>query len=477
MNKAGIAAVALVTLAVAGTAGAWYTGTQLEGVLQKNIEQTNQQLSTQYPGSDLALEMVQFDQGIFSSKARYRMVFKEASAAGNDAIDVFVADEIQHGPVPLSRLVRFKWLPVMAVSNAQLESNEWLEWLFVASAGKPPLMVDSTIGYGKAVHGTVEVAPLTWSKEDRISASFSGFSGGYETDTAGDLIIMDGRVDSVEVNITSPEFGGAVHLVGWDMNVNRKRDESGLYLGTSRGEVDQFSLTTAGMPALVMNDVVQSDLVSLDGDGINMALKYRIGSVNYGADKLGSLDLGLTLSRINPEALVELGRLYNGLLFSLGDGAPEQTQLDQFEALFRQLLEDHPRVSLDNFVLKTASGESRLNMGVDLGLSAESTKALSETEPEDVIQTLDAKLVLSKLMIKDVMRYRALFDPTVDQSTVEQEAAMVAEMAGAMAEMFQLGQVEGDNIVSQLSYANGAITFNGQAMELEELMGLVAGMQ
>ena len=54
---------------------------------------------------------------------------------------------------------------------------------------------------------------------------------------------------------------------------------------------------------------------------------------------------------------------------------------------------------------------------------------------------------------------------------------MAAEMAGAMAEMFQLGRVEGDNIISQLSYANGAVTFNGQAMELAELMGLMAGMQ
>ena len=211
-------------------------------------------------------------------------------------------------------------------------------------------------------------------------------------------------MDGVEVNVITAQVACTLNLGVWDMQVNRKRDEAGLYLGTSRGEVDQFSLTSAGTPALVMNDVVQSDLVSLEDNGVNVALKYRIGAINYGADRLGSMDLGLTLSRINPQAIVELGRLYNGLIFSLDEGKPQQAQLDQFEALFKQLLDDHPRISLDNFVLKTANGESRLNLGVDLGLSAESTKALSEAKPEDVIQALDARLVLSKPMIRDVVR-------------------------------------------------------------------------
>ena len=39
MTKAGIAATALVVVAAAGIAGAWYTGTRLEGVLLDSIEQ------------------------------------------------------------------------------------------------------------------------------------------------------------------------------------------------------------------------------------------------------------------------------------------------------------------------------------------------------------------------------------------------------------------------------------------------------
>lgn len=54
MTKAGIAATALVVVAAAGIAGAWYTGTRLEGVLLDSIEQANQRMQSQFPNTDLA---------------------------------------------------------------------------------------------------------------------------------------------------------------------------------------------------------------------------------------------------------------------------------------------------------------------------------------------------------------------------------------------------------------------------------------
>lgn len=471
MKRAGIAAGVLVTLAAAGSAGAWYTGTQLEGVLQTNIERGNQQLGEQFPDSDLALEMVAFERGIFTSKARYRVVLKESSATDGGR-DLFITDHIEHGPVPLSRLASFRWLPVMAVSHAQLEPNEWLSGLFTASAGRPPVTLDSSIGYGNGIRGELEVAPLKWSAEQGQSAAFSGLSVIYETDTAGSAIKLNGRVDSVELKAPPGVYGFTVNMVGWDVNLNRTRDVSGLYLGSSRGEVDQFSVEVAGMPPLVLNEVAQSDLVTLNGDGASLGLNYRIGSVNYGADRLGSMDLGLTLSRVDPQAVLELVGLSNSLM--LGDASDVST--GQFETVIDQLLEGHPRVSLDNFSIRTANGESRLTLGMDLERPA-SMDAAPEVLLPELVSALDAKLVLSKPMLVDMVRHRALFDPTADKAVVEQEASMVAEMAGAMAEMLQLGRVEGDNIVSQLSYANGAITFNGQAVALEELMGLLAGVQ
>lgn len=475
MNKAGIAVSTLVTLAVAGTAGAWYTGTQLEGVLQTSIERGNQQLRAQFPDTAVALELAGFERGFFSSQARYRVVL-QAAEDDNVGVDLFVTDRIEHGPLPLSRLASFQWFPVMAVSHAQLEPSEQLAGLFAASAGRPPVSVLSNIGYGNSVYGELEVAPLSWTSERGSSVSFSGLAAVYETDTAGDAVKLNGRVDSMELKGRPGLPDSGVSLVGWDMSVDRQRDASGIYLGSSRGELDQFVLAVNGMSPLILTEVLQSDLVTLDTDGANMAMNYRIGAVNYGADKLGSMELGLTASRLDPQAIQKLTGLYGNVMFS--DIASLDGQLDtlaaQLQEAAEQLLDGHPRLSLDNLAIKTANGESRLSLGVDLERPASLELATEKLIPQ-LIRHLDAKLVLSKPMLKDVVRYKALFDPSLDRQAVEQEAAMAVEMAGAMAEMLQLGRVDGDNIISQLSYDNGAVLFNGQAMELEELMGVLGG--
>lgn len=476
MKKAGIAVIALVTLAVAGTAGAWYTGTQLEGVLQANIERGNQQLSSQFPNTDVALELAGFERGFFSSQARYRVVLQAADGDNAD-VDLFVTDHIEHGPLPLSRLVSFKWLPVMAVSHAQLEPNESLAGLFNASAGRPPLTMHSSIGYGKGVHGEVVVAPLNWNSEGGSNVIFSGLSAVYETDTAGDALKLKGRVDSLELTGHRGSPGSSVSLVGWDVSVDRWRDASGIYLGSSRGELDQFVLAVNGMSPLVLSEAVQSDLITLKADGAHMEMNYRIGSVSYGADKLGSMDLGLTLSRLDPQAVRTLTEISSQLMFSDDAGLDGQldTIVEQLQGVAEQLLDGQPRLSLDNLAIKTVNGESRLSLGVDLERPA-SLELATEELMSQLIRNLNAELVLSKPMLKDMVRYKALFDPSLDREAVEQEAAMAAEMAGAMAEMLQLGRVDGDNIISQLSYDNGAVRFNGQAMELEELKGLLGGV-
>lgn len=468
MKKAGIAITALVVVAAAGIAGAWYTGTQLEGVLQQNLEQANQQLRTQFPNTDLALELAGFEQGLFSSQARYRLVL-QAAEGGDSGFELFVNDLIEHGPLPLSRLTSFKWLPVMAVSHAQLEQSEALSGLFAASAGRPPVMLTSSVGYGKGIRGELQIPPLNWQNDD-ISSHFAGLSALYKTDTAGNAIKLNGRVDSVEL-----QGRASVSLVGMDFSLDRQRDASGLYVGSGRMELDQLAAVIDDQPALILSEMVQSDVTRLNADGANVELTYRIGSVNYGSNRLGSMDMSWTLSRFDPQAMMELAGIYNSALLGAADEDP-QAVIDQAQVALEQLLDGQPRVSLDNLSIKTANGESRFSLGLDLDrpLSLELPPAMLVPQ---LIGKLEAKLVLSKPMLMDMLRHRALFQPNADMAAVEREAAMMAEMIGGMAEVLQLGRVEGDNILSQLTYAGGDVQLNGQSIELEELVGLLAGMQ
>src|SRR5690606_12491882 len=162
MNRAGIAATTLVVLAVAGSAGAWFTGTRMEAVIQDNIVRANQELKNQLPDTDLALDLVSFQRGVFSSDARYRLVLV-GEDADETGLELFINDHIEHGPWPLSRLTALKLLPVMATSHAQLEPSEQLAGLFAASAGRSPLTVTSSIGYANGLDCELQLAPMSWS--------------------------------------------------------------------------------------------------------------------------------------------------------------------------------------------------------------------------------------------------------------------------------------------------------------------------
>ncbi|SDS82014.1 Uncharacterized conserved protein YdgA, DUF945 family [Halopseudomonas litoralis] len=469
MNKTGIAAVTLGILAVAGTGGGWYTGSQLESVLQDSIRKGNEQLAAQFPNTDVALELVAFERGILSSTARYRLIMQAASG-DEPALDLFIGDRIEHGPIPVSRLLSLQWMPVMATSHAVLEPSETMSELFVASAGQSPLTITSNIGYGNGITGDLHVVPMTLS-ESGSHMTFSGLDADFETDTTGSKVVLSGRFDSLQIDGED----ASVSLVGGGFQLDRQRDDSfGLYLGDGHLTLDSLAVEVADKPALVLRDIVQSDTTTLGADGVKGALDYQVGSVNYDGNSLGSVRMDWSLGRLDPQATAALMGMYNTLSMGLEPDDPEALK-QQFAAALQQLLKGKPRLALDNFSIRTANGESRFTLGVDLH-SPDSFDQPPALLAQQLVGGLDANLVLSKPMLSDMVRYKALFQPEADAAAVEQEAVMAAEMVAGMAEMMQLGILEGDNILSNLRYADGMINLNGQNIELEDFVGLLTMM-
>lgn len=104
MNKSvGIAAGVIVVVGALATAGAWYTGTRIEGVLRDSIEQGNRELvkSLKGSGSAITLEMLSIDRHLFSSTAHYRVRIHDENLTTEDKNAEFLfVDNIEHGPLP-----------------------------------------------------------------------------------------------------------------------------------------------------------------------------------------------------------------------------------------------------------------------------------------------------------------------------------------------------------------------------------------
>ena len=66
--------------------------------------------------------MLSLDKHFFSSTAHYRVDIQNLSDSTQGGQFLFV-DHIEHGPIPLSHLKTLNLLPVMALSNFQMEKS------------------------------------------------------------------------------------------------------------------------------------------------------------------------------------------------------------------------------------------------------------------------------------------------------------------------------------------------------------------
>lgn len=485
MNKSvGIAAGVIVVVGALATGGAWYTGTRLEGVLRDSIQQANQELATSLKGSEstITLEMLSIDRHVFSSTAHYRVVIHDEnlSSEGNNAEFLFV-DHIEHGPLPFSRLKSFKLLPVMAQSNFEMEQSPSAVKWFAMSKGASPVTGYASVGYDRSTSGSLLMAPLEMKDTDGTFA-FSGLTVDVEASADAEKLKVLGKMDNLQLNVTSPEGEVALGAKGFSFDTGGTKGKSGFYLGHNNLKVDRLLAQVAGQAPVVLNDLVGTSLAQEEGGNLAAQMSYNVGMINYNGKDVGALQSAFRISNFDVAASQALYELYQTKILPQQQAAtaagqklelqlsPADQQL--MDAQVVKLLAAKPHVELEKLALKTANGESNLHIAVDLTDTGSANKP-SPDRVRNAIAQLNARLVLSKPMISDLATLQAGLGGQTDPAAIAAQAKAASDMVGAMAVMMQLAKVDGDNIVSNLLYANDIVDFNGQKMTPEQFMSLV----
>jgi uncharacterized protein YdgA (DUF945 family) len=485
MNKSvGIAAGVIVVVGALATAGAWYTGTRIEGVLRDAIEQGNQELAKSFKGTDssITLEMVSIDRHLFSSTAHYRVVIHDENltSAGNNAEFLFV-DNIDHGPLPFSRLKSFKLLPVMAQSNFEMEQSPSAAKWFAMSNGMSPVTGHASVGYDRSTSGALLLSPLEMKDADG-TFTFSGMRIDTEASADAEKLKVLGKMDNFQLNVTSPEGEVALGAKGFTFDMGGTKGQSGFYLGHNNLKFDHVLGQVAGQAPIVLNDLVGTSLAQEEGGNLAAQMSYNVGMINYNGKDVGALQSAFKVSNFDVAASQALYDLYQTKILpqqqaANAAGQPLELQLspaDQqlMDAQVIKLLAAKPHLELERLALKTANGESHLHIALDLT----DTGATDKPSPDRVrnaIAQLNAKLVLSKPMISDLATLQAGLAGQTDPAAIAEQAKAASDMVGAMAVMTQMAKVDGDNIVSNLQYANDVVDFNGQKMTPDQFIGLV----
>ncbi|MBD8122586.1 YdgA family protein [Pseudomonas lutea] len=480
--------IAIGVIVVAGvlvTAGAWYTGKRLEGALGDAIQQGNQQLQAAFVGHEgkASVELLSLDRHFFTSTAHYKLNVQDPKFNDGKPVELLFVDNIEHGPLPWSRVKSLQLVPVMAASNMQIEKNAFSEKWFAMTNGQPPLTGHFSMGYDRAALGRVDLLPFEFN--DQTGAfKFSGFTLNASGSGDGQKLEANGVLGSVDVTATSEE--GPVHLTLKDFTFNTggTKGQSGFYLGHTDAKIASAEFQAAGQPAVQLKDFVNTSLLQEVEGNLNAQVTYDIGNVSFDGNNIGAMQMLWKFGNFDIASTQALMKLYQEKVQPQAQAAaavgetytPHLSPADQalVQAEVSKLLAAKPHIELEKLSLKTASGESQFNLSMDLG----NPSALDQPGAEllkQLLTQLNAKLVLSKPMIKDLAALRAKSAGLTDPAAIAQQADAAAESVGGMAVMLQLGKVEGDNIVSSLQYANDVVDFNGVKMSAQQFAAAMMG--
>ncbi|POA20954.1 DUF945 domain-containing protein [Pseudomonas sp. FW300-N1A1] len=492
MNKsAGVLLGIVVALGAISAGGAWYTGTKLEGVLQTSLSDANKELQAAMIGSNgtATLELVSLERHLFSSTARYRLKGQgEMFGEHADGVELLFADRIEHGPLPFSRLVSLKWLPVMATSHYSLEKTPLTEKWFAATKDVSPLKGVVNLGYDRAISGTLELLPVDAALDDQSTLKFSGLNMEVSASAEAQKVKATGYMDNLTLtSVAEDQSPVKIELNGLTMASNLNKSSYGYYLGDNTVEISN-TRTTFGEQSSVLNFKKTEMKTVTSESGTNAAGRadYRIGEVTLNDKAIGSAKMAWSMKNLDIPSTLSLVQVYQAKLQpyeaaaaaaeAAGEPLPElnltEAEQVQVKADLEKLLAAQPQIALENFSFTTPNGESRASLVIDL------TKPQSMDLPEDqlvrqLIALLDFNLHISKPMITDLVSVQAQLEGQTDAKAIAEQATATSDMVSGMAVGTQLATLDGNNIVSKLHYANDQVDFNGQKMTVDQFVGFV----
>lgn len=478
---AGSAAGVIVAIAALSTAGAWYTGQQLPAVLDASIKQANEEMAKTLPavGISMSVELLSLERALFSSDARYRVTFSGSlDGAEPSKLEWVVTDHIEHGPLPLSRVKALKLLPVMATSNYALERSAELEKWFAGSQGGAPVNGQVSLGYDRSLSGNLNLQPLNVALDEKTSIDFSGLTIDFDSSANAEKIAATGAMERLKVTSQlATEERLNLEFKGLSIDSQTRKGSSGFYLGQNEVRMQLIELQVGENAPILFKDFSQRDETSESNQQLSARYSYDIGMISYQGNDIGSSQMLWSVKNLDAVALQSMIELYGELIqagkVDSATGMPELTdeQALRFKTDVEQLLAGKPGLALEKFSFKTANGESSFSLALDLN------KPLSFELPapelaKQLIAQLDAKLLVSKAMIGDVVGVQAAIGGETDKALIAEQAAMMTEMASGMALGSELAVLQGEDISSSLHYADDLVTFNGKAMTPEQFFAI-----
>lgn len=485
MKKTKIAVGVVIALGVAWTAGAWFTGKQLEKNMDQLVQQANAQIQNTAPESRLKLSYQDFHRGVFSSRARF--VLQSSSQTEDNSIlkpgqSIIFVENIDHGPFPLAQLKKFNLTPSMASVHTELENTEVVKKLFEITKGQSIVQADTRIGYGGGTDSDIRLLPADYSNAQTGERfAFNGGTLKVSADDKGDKVNFSGDIDSL-VMTTKNELDMPVlfTLNGMKIDADTHLSPEGVRIGDQTINLKKLSAAVEGKEAMLAEGLNGKSSFNSTNNRVSGLIDYSLDSLKLRGQPFGQGKLTIKLDGFDGSAVKSVSETYNRQVQALTNDPAMQENPELYQqrvselltANLSQLLKGSPSISIAPFSWKNDKGESTYTLNAQFKDPSAAAPAPAQSmgqHVDSVLKTLDTKLVVSMPMATEMMTHVAMGEGYKQEDAAKLADQQVKGLA-AMGQMFKLTTQQDNNITVGLQYGDGQITMNGEKMPLEQFL-------
>ena len=482
MKKSVAITLAVVIVGAGSWVGAtWYTGKRIEESTQRRLAEANEKLAKLTPLFGLRIDQIKYERSLFSTQARYGVSFVKNDKTPEDMPAGMIEFDttIEHGPFPKSALARGAIAPKLAFVHAELAKTDNVKPVFELTKDVPPLVSDAVVSFGGHTASTARIAPVKVT-HDGNSVDFSGMEITGTFDRGLQAITANAKTETLAVDGTKGSDPIKMVLSGLSMDVDSRMGKFGLSVGDSGVKIKRTEVVKPDVDVkVVLDNFGYTVKLAEDDKNINIQAAYQTGELNVNDVALGNGQAVIKLAKLDGAAVKQLSDTYNQLIRQyMADTRDEGLNDEQFQVLLDnagKLLAGNPSFSIDPISWKTGKGESKLTVQLDLANPPDVKNLTPQEIVVKAIKQIDATLVISKPMVQDLMvQYAIKKDGMAADKAAAEAADNIRSMAG-MAEMFNVGKNEGDNIVGKFHFADGMGDLNGKKIPADELFSGLLG--
>ena len=430
----------IVALAVIWGGGTWYTGTQIQPGVEKFIKDFNDAKKKGEHAYDMTLSYKNFDKGFFNSHFQMQITFDNGAPDLNIKPGQKVAFDVdvEHGPLPITMLMRGNVIPALAAAKVNLVNNELTQPLFIAAKNKSPVEATLRFAFGGSFSTTLDVAPAKYGKFSFGEGQFT-FNGDGSSLSNLD---SEGKVEDIVLQFSPMN---KVTAKSFTFDSLARLEEKKFQVGESESKFNQVNIINQGEVVAQIDAFVAKTRLDRvkDKDYINVNLTYELDKLTKGNQQLGS-------GAAHPELAND-------------EVALQEVNAALFKEYLPLLQKSEPTIK-QPVRWKNALGE--LNANLDISI-ADPAKSSSSTNKDIKSLNFDVKLPLN--VVTETAKQLNLSEGMDAEKAQKQADKQISGMM-TLGQMFQLITIDNNTASLQLRYTPGKVVFNGQEMSEEEFM-------